>query len=229
MRFSLLTIAFIPALLTAAPLVDCPDCGGRVSSRAVMCPHCGAPAEAIAEAVAALEAEKEEAPKEPDNVLVAKVNGRSCYALPIAMKDGAFAVLPADALAGLETLELFFASTNLPVAYGTPSVAQGAPLVRLPLSETNLTFHAIAAKAVEGFVFDSNALPPKGGGPVAAVRASLSGGAGGPPAEIQRQRAVAGEPPAPPELIPLSDKLIWRDVSPRELKEMFHPKKKETP
>ena len=34
------------------------------------------------------------------------------------------AVLPADALAGLETLELFFASTNLPVAYGTPSVAR---------------------------------------------------------------------------------------------------------
>ncbi len=86
------------------------------------------------------------------------------------MKDGAFAVLPADALAGLETLELFFASTNLPVAYGTPSVAQGAPLVRLPLSETNLIFHAIAAKPGEGFVFDPAALPPTGAGPVAAVR-----------------------------------------------------------
>ena len=225
MRFSLLTIALIPALLAAAPLVDCPDCGGRVSSRAVMCPHCGAPREAIAEAVAALEAEREESQKEPDSVLVAKVNGRACYALPVAMKDGAFAVLPADALAGLETLELFFASTNLPVAYGTPSVAQGAPLVRLPLSETNLTFHAIAANAVEGFVFDSNALPPEGAQSVAAVReCGRAVGASLPDApgrDVSTKR--------PPADIPLSDKLIWRDVSPRELKDMFNPKKKETP
>lgn len=190
----------MPTLAVAAPLIDCPDCGGSVSSRAVMCPHCGAPAEAIAEAVAALEAKKEEAPKEPDNVLVAKINSRECYALPVAMKDGAFAVLPADALVGLETLELFFASTNLPVAYGTPSVAQGAPLVRLPISETNLTFHAIAANARESFVFDPASLPPEGAKPVAAVRD-----------------------------IPLSDKLLWRDVPPRELKDMFNPKKKETP
>ena len=203
----LLPLVFAAAPLMAAPLVECPDCGGAVSSRAVMCPHCGAPAEAIAEAVAAL-AEKEDEPKAPDDVLVAKVNGRECYALPVAMKDGSFAVLPASALAGLETLELFFASTNAPVAYGTPSVAQGAPLVRLPLAETNLSFHAVAAKAGEGFVFDSAALPPEGGGAVAAVRDA--------PADAQ------------PSDIPLSDKLLWRDMPPRELKAMFQTKQ-ETP
>ena len=202
----LLPLVFAAAPLMAAPLVECPDCGGAVSSRAVMCPHCGAPAEAIAEAVAALAEKEEEAPKAPDDVLVAKVNGRACYALPVAMKDGSFAVLPASALAGLETLELFFASTNAPVAYGTPSVAQGAPLVRLPLAETNLSFHAVAAKAGEGFVFDSAALPPEGGGMVAAVRAT-------------------GDQPAD---IPLSDKLLWRDMPPRELKAMFQTKQ-ETP
>lgn len=227
MRFSSLTIAFVPALLAAAPLVDCPDCGGRVSSRAVMCPHCGAPAEAIAEAVAALEAEKEVPKKTPDNVLVAKVNGCECYALPVAMKDGAFAVLPASALDGLETLELFFASTNAPVAYGTPSVAQGAPLVRLPITETNLTFHAIATKADEGFAFDSASLPPEGAEPVASVRVAPSGGAGGSPAEIQRQCTIADGPSAPPDVIPLSEKLLWRDVPPRELKALFNqPKEK---
>ena len=222
MRFSSLTIAFVPALLAAAPLVDCPDCGGRVSSRAVMCPHCGAPAEAIAEAVAALEAEKEVPKKTPDNVLVAKVNGCECYALPVAMKDGAFAVLPASALDGLETLELFFASTNAPVAYGTPSVAQGAPLVRLPITETNLTFHAIATKADEGFAFYSASLPPEGAEPVASVRI------GGRFVETSLPSAAGRDAPTarPPE-IPLSDKLLWRDVPPRELKALFHqPKEK---
>ena len=219
MRLPLLTLALIPACLAAAPLVDCPDCWGRVSSRAVMCPHCGAPAEAIAEAVAKLEAEKEEAPKESDNVLVAKVNGRVCYALPVAMKDGTFAVLPASALAGLETLELFFASTNAPVSYGTPSVAQGAPLVRLPLAETNLTFHAVAAKAGEGFVFDPAALPPEGGCPVAAVRHFVPPPSGRGDAAA-RQGGVHGS-----AHIPLSDKLLWRDVPPRDLKALFNQPK----
>ena len=194
-----LVFAFAAAPLLAAPLAECPDCGGAVSPRAVMCPHCGAPGEAIAEAVAARAAEEAEEAKAPDGVLVAKVNGRECYALPVAMRDGAFAVLPADALAGLETLELFFASTNLPVAYGTPSVAQGAPLVRLPLSETNLAFRAVAAKPDEGFVFDHATLPPDAPAPVAAVHG-----------------------------VPLSDDLAWRDVPPRELKAMFQPKKQET-
>ena len=225
MKFIWMAGLLMPTLAVAAPMIDCPDCGGSVSSRAVMCPHCGAPAEAIAEAVAALEAEKEEAPKEPDNVLVAKVNGRECYALPVAMKDGAFAVLPADALIGLETLELFFASTNLPVAYGTPSVAQGAPLVRLPLSETNLTFHAIAENARESFVFDIASLPPASPQPVAAVReCGRAVGASLPDApgrDVSTKR--------PPVDIPLSDKLLWHDVSPRELKNMFNPKKKDTP
>ena len=220
MRFPLLALTILPALLAAVPLVDCPDCGGRVSSRAVMCPHCGAPAEAIAEAVAALEAEKEVPQKTPDNVLVAKVNGRECYALPVAMKDGAFAVLPASALDGLETLELFFASTNAPVAYGTPSVAQGAPFVRLPITETNLTFHAIAAKADEGFAFDSAALPPEGAKPVASVRI------GGRFVETSLPSAAGGDAPtARPSDIPLSDKLLWCDVPPRELKALFNQSK----
>jgi hypothetical protein len=25
------------------PLIDCPDCGGKVSRRALTCPHCGRP------------------------------------------------------------------------------------------------------------------------------------------------------------------------------------------
>ena len=217
------TLGFLsPLLVLAAPLLDCPDCGGRVSSRAVMCPHCGAPAEAIAEAAKALAAKEEAVPKEPDNVLVAKVNGRECYALPVAMRDGTFAVLPASALAGLETLELFFASTNAPVSYGLPSVAQSAPLVRLPLVETNLTFHAIAAKAGDGFVFDTSALPPEGDGPVSAVRHFAP-----PPSErgdaAARQGGVHGS-----DHIPLSDKLLWRDVPPRDLKALFI-QPKETP
>jgi len=41
-------------------LTSCPDCGGKVSDKAVVCPHCGCPAEEIKKAAAAAAAEAAE-------------------------------------------------------------------------------------------------------------------------------------------------------------------------
>ena len=38
----------------AAQLIPCPDCGGDVSRRALMCPNCGLKGEVIAEAAKAI-------------------------------------------------------------------------------------------------------------------------------------------------------------------------------
>ena len=214
--FCCLLLAAMP--LAAAPLVACPDCGGSVSARAVFCPHCGAPGEAIAEAAAAAtegeageapegDGEEEEAPAEAtgDAVLFARVNGRDVYALPVAWPDGPCAILPAAALAGLETLELIQPSTALPVPYGAPAVSRDGRLVRLPLAAdtAGIAFHPLAGAAADGFVFDPDAMPPAGPSPVAAVR-------------------VPGA-----DDIPLSAAILWQTVSPRALKTILN--QKETP
>jgi hypothetical protein len=202
--------------LEAAPLVACPDCGGKVSARAVFCPHCGAPGEAIAEiaAVPAEVAENEgkeaegiaegEVAEEStgDNVLFARVNGRDVYALPVAWPDGPCVILPAAALAGLETLELIQPSTALPVPYGAPAVSRDGRLVRLPLAGEagGIAFHPLAGAADGGFVFDPDAMPPEGAAPVAAVR-------------------VPGA-----DDIPLSAAILWQTVSPRALKSILNQK-----
>ncbi len=222
--------------LEAAPLVACPDCGGRVSARAVFCPHCGAPGEAIAEVGArgvvgrrggvrgeasaegaAAPAEAEEggggevegmadgdaaAESTGDNVLFARVNGRDVYALPVAWPVGACAILPAAALAGLETLELIQPSTALPVPYGALAVSRDGRLVRLPLvgEAGGIAFHPLAGAADGGFVFDPDAMPPEGAAPVAAVR-------------------VPGA-----ENVPLSAAILWETVSPRALKSILNQK-----
>lgn len=205
-------------MVVAAPLVACPDCGGSVSARAVFCPHCGAPGEAIAEAAAGTAAgeagEEREGDGEEgestakatgDNVLFAQVNGRDVYALPVAWPDGACAILPAAALAGVETLELIQPSTALPVPYGAPSVSRDGWLVRLPLvgEAGGIAFHPLAGAAADGFVFDPDAMPPAGPSPVAAVH-------------------VPGA-----DDIPLSAAILWQTVSPRALKSILN--QKETP
>ena len=212
--FACLLLAAMP--LAAAPLVACPDCGGMVSARAVFCPHCGAPGEAIAEVAAApaeaAEDEVEEAEgivegevaeeATGDNVLFARVNGRDVYALPVAWPGGACAILPAAALAGLETLELIQPSTALPVPYGAPAVSRDGRLVRLPLvgEAGGIAFHPLAGAADGGFIFDPDAMPPEGAASVAAVRVSGA------------------------DDIPLSAAILWQTVSPRALKSILNQK-----
>lgn len=208
---TVLLVFAVAAPLAAAPLVACPDCGSDVSSRAVFCPHCGAPGEAIAEAAAAAaqpddSADEAEVPAEPvpppDAFLLARVNGRDTRALPVAFPDGPFALLPSSALDGLETLEFFFPSTSLPAAYGAPALSPGNLLVRFPLlgDLAALALHPLAANPGEGFAFDPAADPPGDAAPVAAVR-------------------IPGA-----EDVPLSDAIPWRTVSPKELKTLAHAK-----
>lgn len=125
------------AVILTATLLPCPDCGGAVSRRAVMCPKCGCPGEAIAES-----AQRAEGPvrKEPDTFLRANFGDRIEAAHPVLMDGAHYAVMDFEKVVGLQTLELMFASTNAPVAYGKPQLARSVPILRLPIEETNLVF-----------------------------------------------------------------------------------------
>lgn len=130
-----LTLFFLSALL-----LPCPDCGKDVSSRAVHCPGCGCPGEAIAEAAAAAETAAEEAIPEPDRFLRVETDRETFFALPVEMADGYFAVMPLEKALGVQTLTITPASTNAPIAYQVPQIPVDAPIIRFPIAETNLTY-----------------------------------------------------------------------------------------
>ena len=138
-----MVVVAMPCLVWAegASLMPCPDCGREVSKRALMCPNCGLKGEIIEQAVKELEERIK--PKEPDRWVIADFGKETYRALPVKMSDGNFIVLPLEKTFGLETLIFTYASTNTAIGYGVPEVALDRPLVRFPITATNLTFAAV--------------------------------------------------------------------------------------
>ncbi len=131
-------LALVPLMARGGVLMPCPDCGHEVSKRAWMCPNCGLKGEIIAQAAKELETKPK--PKVPDSWVRADFGGEVCRALPVTMADGKFVVLPLEKTFGLETLLFTYASTNTAIAYGVPEVALDQPLIRFPITATNLLF-----------------------------------------------------------------------------------------
>lgn len=128
------------ACLHAANLLPCPDCGHKVSSYALMCPSCGCKGERIEKHAKELESKPK--PKIPDRIVRADFGKSKCDALPVRMEDGLFVVMPLEKVLDVETLEFTFATTNLTIGYSVPEVALNQPLIRFPITETNLLFAA---------------------------------------------------------------------------------------
>lgn len=125
----------------SASLVNCPDCNKLVSSRAIFCPSCGCPGEAIAEATNNLVRDDT---KTPERLIKVKADDRTGFAFPVEMADGLFAVAPLEFLLSADSVSLSFTSTNAAIAYLMPEVAVNAPLVRFPISQTNLAYWCAA-------------------------------------------------------------------------------------
>ena len=135
-----LFLALVPLMARGGALMPCPDCGHEVSKRALMCPSCGLKGEIIAQAAKELETKSK--PKEPDRWVIADFGKETCRALPVRMVDGTFIVLPLEKTFRLETLIFTYASTNTTIGYGIPEVALDRPLIRFPITATNLVFAA---------------------------------------------------------------------------------------
>lgn len=120
--------------------MPCPDCGQNVSKRALMCPKCGCKGEIIERE--AKELKTKPRPKPLDRWVDADLGEDSFRALPVRMDDENFIVIPLEKTFNLETLTFSYATTNLTISYGIPEVAVDAPLVRFPISCTNLQFAA---------------------------------------------------------------------------------------
>lgn len=102
-----------------------------------MCPGCGCRGEVIAEESAKAKHEKD---VEPDKFIRADFGDRIEIARPVIMDGAHYAVIDFEKVVGVSTLELMFASTNAPIAYGKPQLAKAVPVMRFPITETNFVF-----------------------------------------------------------------------------------------
>jgi len=78
----------IAGAASAGNLIECPDCDEMVSYRALLCPHCGCPGDAIKEAAAALKAEAEGPAALPLAQLTADHGPQGCRIGKILPPDG---------------------------------------------------------------------------------------------------------------------------------------------
>ena len=137
-------------------LLPCPDCGRDVSQRALMCPNCGLRGEVIAEYAKSIPESR------IGDVLDVDCDGVKSAAIPIEMDDRKFAVLPLDPVLGVSQLRLWH--NGMPVAWSVPELAVDAPIVRLQIAATNLTYWVPGGE----LVFSGKPINP-GGNKIAAV------------------------------------------------------------
>ncbi len=125
----------------AAELIPCPDCDGQVSSRAVMCPHCGCPGDAIAEAFAQLE----KAVSSPHYGPLVRIDASGGSGFGLAVQSGSARYIAMDAalIWGADALTITPLTTNAPIAYRSLQIAQDVPLARFSTDNTNLAYLAV--------------------------------------------------------------------------------------
>ena len=133
-----------------ASLVPCPDCEQMVSRRAFMCPNCGCKGDVIAEVAKTI--------PEPmcGDILDADCDGMRSHALPLILNGRRFAVLPLDPVLGVSRLVV--SHKGLPVEWSVSELAIDAPIVRLQIASTNLTYWIPGGD----LVFAGMSIKPKG-------------------------------------------------------------------
>ncbi len=166
MKFAVLSLCFLTALsLRAVALVACPDCEGQVSSRAMMCPHCGCPGEAIAEYVKALQEAQEPEVIPPAETLQGKSDRGTFTVYPVQVGEACFLIADLAEVEGVKTLLIENVAHQLSVDYRRPELHTTLPIVRFSTEPTE----TIAFKAAQsftshwnGFVQEIASLPTDG-------------------------------------------------------------------
>ena len=135
-------VVLTPLIAHALDLIPCPDCEQPVSPRALMCPRCGCPGDAIRKAVTEQESKDQPPPLYP--VARFKTDGTTGTAVAYTEAGKTYLILDATSLFGTTSLEILPLTTNAPIAYHAMQAAQNAPLVRFETPVTNLVFLKLA-------------------------------------------------------------------------------------
>ncbi len=129
----------------AANLTPCPDCEQMVSPRAVMCPHCGCPGDAIKEAVA--EREAADMPPPPKTVVKVTTDQTIGHAVALLQRDSQYIVMDAALLADTSSLAISLLKTGDNIAYQRMQIAPDVPLVRFRIDTEDVLSRPAAPNA----------------------------------------------------------------------------------
>lgn len=142
-------IGFVSALLLCtaalAGLLPCPDCGMQISDRAVMCPACGCPGEAILAAAQSNKTAEIELPAYCHSLISVSSDQGTGVGVCIQGAGQLYVLTPQSLLAGAQSLSLTKVLDGQSVPYSAIELAADRDLVRLVVSSTNLQPLAVAS------------------------------------------------------------------------------------
>lgn len=126
-------------------LFPCPDCDQKVSRRAVSCPSCGCPGDAIHQAV-----RNDEEKKRPKRLASVTTDRRSGVAVLIRLGDSRYVIMDCSLLASTNSLVIKELGTDNPINYSEPELANDAPLLRFKITgEPRAEFLSLAAQPTD--------------------------------------------------------------------------------
>lgn len=183
-------------------LAACPDCLKMVSKRALMCPGCGCPGNAIFASVQ--RAELLAKPKSVVQVVADKTTG---FGVGIVIGDQKYVVLDVFLLADSTSLELRDVVNQINVPYTTIQLAEGAGLMRLQVNSDALAYAPITKeKQAATRYLDEVGLDTTKESGVLGLSAK------GEACELKSQKRRDA----------LNQSMRWRTVRPKELREQLN-------
>ena len=127
-----------------AGLIPCPDCGKQISERAVMCPSCGCPADAIRAAAQSNQTVAVELPAFCHSLVRVTSDQGEGVGVCIQPASQPYVLTAQNMLDGAQSLTLVKALDGQPLSYISIELASDRNLVRLVVNATNLHPLAIA-------------------------------------------------------------------------------------
>jgi hypothetical protein len=142
-RFNWGTIFWGVAFLTLfsiaqAGLIPCPDCNKQVSDRALMCPSCGCPLEALRVAAQSNKTVRAELPFFCHSLVRVSSDQGEGVGVCIEAQSKLYVLISQSLLAGAQSLSLVKVLDNQSVSYTAIELASDRALARLAISATNL-------------------------------------------------------------------------------------------
>ena len=142
----------------AGDLINCPDCGKKVSERAVMCPQCGCSASGIAEAVELKHAA--EKLLVPRSVVRVKADDVSGYAVIVAEDNKSYVMMDASLMDATVSLSITLLATNKPIRFQNFEVSDNQSFIRFLVRSSEVAPVALIKEITPEIEGDSMWLTP---------------------------------------------------------------------
>ena len=202
----------IAGTLMATNLIQCPDCDHYVSPRAIMCPNCGCPGDAIAESIILIQ-ETKEIPIPLYPVATLKTDTKSNFALGYTKENTNFLLMDAYLLSQANSLAFTCITTNTPIPYSNFQTTKELPIIRFKTQSTNMMFLALSANPESKqtlVIYKDGSIKKATGKPLSKDVIGITD---------LNTNLISIVTSKEPKAINLTNKMNWIDVSPKAFRE----------